>query len=101
MVPIHACGMPSLRPMAAGSNDDRLPTLPADFATTRDALHRVAVHVLARRRHALCGKLGLRATPAGVGTAAAGPDHEVLRTSRGWLLCERTGTSPSRTALDL
>ena len=57
--------------------------------------------MLARRRHALCGKLGLRATPAGFGTPAAGPDHEVLRTSRGWLLCERTGSTASRAALDL
>jgi hypothetical protein len=101
MAPIHAGGMPSLRLVAAPPGDDGLAPLPPGFATTRDALHQVAVHVLARRRHALCGKFGLRAAPAGFATPAAGPDHEVLRTSRGWLLRERTGTTASRAALDL
>lgn len=53
------------------------------LAGTRAALHRVATHVLARRRHAVTGRFGLRATPAGIGTPAFGPSDaiEVVRTS--------------------
>jgi hypothetical protein len=53
------------------------------LATTRQDLHRVATHVLARRRHAISGRFGLRATPAGIGTPAFGPSDalEVVRTS--------------------
>ena len=47
------------------------------FATTRGELQRVAVHVLARRRHAMTGRFGLRATPGGFGTPAFGPDDAV------------------------
>jgi hypothetical protein len=78
-----------------------LPELPPAFAATRLALQRVAVHVLARRRHVLVGKLGLRSTPGGIGTPAAGPEHEVVRTSGPWLLRERTGSSGSTEVLDL
>ncbi|MEO6318266.1 MAG: hypothetical protein ABIP36_05725 [Acidimicrobiales bacterium] len=65
--------------------------LPTTWEATRLGLQRVAVHVLARRRSALVGKIGLRATPGGLGTPAAGPEHEVVRTSGAWLLRERTG----------
>lgn len=58
---------------------------------TRDALHRVATHVLARARHAATGKFGLRATPGGFGTPAFGPDVEVLRVDAGELVRERGG----------
>ena len=68
---------------------------------TRAALHRVAVHVLARRRAALVGKIGLRAAPDGIAIAAAGPEHEVVRTSGAWLLRERTGDAPTTRALRL
>lgn len=78
-----------------------LAPLPDALPETRAALHRVAVHVLARRRQALTGRFGLRATPGGFGAPAAGPDHEVLRTTGGWLLRERTGEGASTTALDL
>lgn len=61
------------------------------LAATRAELQRVATHVLARRRHAVTGKLGLRATPDGFGTPAFGPDVEVLRVSGGVLLRERAG----------
>ena len=49
-----------------------------DFATSRRELHRVAAHVLARRRQAVAGRIGLRATPGGIGTPASG-DGEVVR----------------------
>jgi hypothetical protein len=75
--------------------------LPPSYESTRDALQRVAVHVLARRRHALGGKIGLRATPGGIGTPAAGPEHEVVRTSGPFLLRERTGAAASTVAVDL
>jgi hypothetical protein len=78
-----------------------LAPLPPTYAATRAALQRVAVHVLARRRDALVGKLGLRAVPGGIATPAAGPDHEVVRTSGAWLLRERTGARSRAVALDL
>jgi hypothetical protein len=75
--------------------------LPPTYEATRVALQRVATHVLARRRHALVGKLGLRAAPGGIATPAAGPDHEVLRTSGAWLVRERTGATSTTTSIDL
>lgn len=53
------------------------------LATTRLELQRVATHVLARRRHTVSGRFGLRATPGGIGTPAFGPSDalEVVRTS--------------------
>lgn len=75
--------------------------LPPTYSTTRDALQRVAVHVLARRRKDLIGKFGLRAGPDGIGTPASGPEHEVLRTSGSLLLRERTGAEASTSSIDL
>lgn len=53
------------------------------LAPTRRSLHGVATHVLARRRHAISGRFGLRATPGGIGTPAFGVAEalEVVRTS--------------------
>jgi hypothetical protein len=69
---------------------------PCSFAmsglvTTRQDLQRVATHVLARRRHAVTGRFGLRATPAGFGTPAFGDDVEVLRVAGPALVRERGG----------
>jgi hypothetical protein len=47
--------------------------------TTRDELHRIAAHVLGRRRYAVSGHFGLRASPAGISTPAFGPEPETLR----------------------
>lgn len=58
---------------------------------TRDALQRVATHVLARARHASTGRFGLRATPGGFGTPAFGDAVEVLRVSGDALVRERDG----------
>ena len=58
------------------------------YATTRTELHRVATHVLARRRYSLTGRFGLRATPGGFGTPLFG-DDEVLRLDGASLLRER------------
>lgn len=78
-----------------------LRALPPAFEPTRQALQRVATHVLARRRAELVGKIGLRPATGGVATPAAGPDHEVVRTSGAMLLRERTGASASTQVLDL
>ena len=75
--------------------------LPPGWSAARADLHRVAVHVMARRRALLSGKIGLRAAPGGIATPAAGPEHETLRTSGSWLLRERTGSAASTVALDL
>ena len=75
--------------------------LPVAFTATRTSLQRVAVHVVARRRHLLSGRFGLRATPGGFGAPAAGAEHEVLRTSGAWLVREQAGTVSRSSALDL
>ena len=67
------------------------PDLPATVIETRLALHRLAAHVLARRRHAFTGRFGLRAAPDGVATPAFGDDVEVVRTSGHHLVVERAG----------
>ena len=58
---------------------------------TRDALQRVATHVLARARFAATGRFGLRATPGGFGTPAFGDGVEVLRVAGEVLVRERDG----------
>jgi hypothetical protein len=78
-----------------------LQALPREHEVARRTLQRVAVHVLARRRHAQTGRFGLRATPGGIGTPAIGPDAEVVRTAGSWLLRERTGDAATTDRLDL
>lgn len=62
-------------------------------ATTRIALQQVAVHVLARRRHDVTRRFGLRPSAGGVATPAfvVGDDVEVVRTSGRFLVVERGG----------
>ena len=61
----------------------------------------MAVHLLARRRHAVTGRFGLRATPGGFGTPAFGPDDavEVLRVD-GPLLVREVGADVRSYPLD-
>jgi hypothetical protein len=66
-----------------------LSALPESFPSTRHGLHRVAAHVLARRRHAYTGRIGLRPSPGGMATPAFGDDIEVVRTSGAHLVTER------------
>lgn len=63
------------------------------FIATRMALQRVATHVLARRRFAVTGRFGLRATPGGFGTPAFGPPDavEVIRVAGATLVHEVGG----------
>jgi hypothetical protein len=65
---------------------------------TKSTLHRVAAHVLGRRRYAVCGRFGLRATPAGFGTPAFGTDPETVRVAELCLVREVGGTE-SRMAI--
>ncbi len=48
---------------------------------TRDDLHRLAAHVLGRRRYEVSGRFGLRSSPGGLATPAFGTEPEVLRTA--------------------
>jgi hypothetical protein len=56
--------------------------------TTRAELHRIAAHVLGRRRYAVSGHFGLRASPAGISTPAYGPEPETLRLTPACLVRE-------------
>jgi hypothetical protein len=69
----------------------------ATLTATRTALHRVAVHVLAKARHASTGRFGLRVTPGGFGTPAFGEDAEVVRIAGGLLVHESAGRSGAST----
>jgi hypothetical protein len=67
-------------------------TVPPDaLVATRLSLQQVAVHVLARRRHAVSGRFGLRPSPGGLATPAFGEEIEVVRTSGATLVVERGG----------
>src|SRR5262249_40372096 len=46
----------------------KLEPLPPSFASTRDALHAVAEHVVAAKRYAVDGHIGLEPTMGGFGT---------------------------------
>lgn len=59
--------------------------------TTREALHRVAAHVLGRRRFQVNGRFGLRASPAGFATPAFGEGPEVVRIAGSLLVREVAG----------
>ena len=60
----------------------------------RDALHRVATHVLARAQFSATGRFGLRVTPGGFGTISFGPDLDRVRVSGGVLVRE-SGAKPA------
>ena len=50
------------------STTTTMPGLPATFATTRDALHRLAVYVISPAQRLANGEIILRATPGGFST---------------------------------
>src|SRR6476620_9632802 len=64
------------------------PNWDGEYGTTRTELHRVAAHVLARRRFVVTERFGLRVTPGGFGTPLFG-DDEVVRIGGGALLREQ------------
>jgi hypothetical protein len=55
---------------------------------TRADLHRLCAHVLGRRRAAVSGHFGLRASPGGIATPAFGPEPETLRLTAARLVRE-------------
>ena len=61
---------------------------------TRTDLHRLCAHVLGRRRFAVSGHFGLRASPDGLATPAYGPEPEALRLTSTSLIRE-IGTQSS------
>jgi hypothetical protein len=61
-------------------------------------LHRLCAHVLGRRRYAVSGHFGLRASPDGLATPAFGPQPETLRLTSTRLIRE-TGTQSSSVSL--
>jgi hypothetical protein len=65
-----------------------LEPLPDGYVETRDALHRLASHVLAPARKAVTGRIGLRPTPGGLGTPPFG-DGEQLRVEGASLVRQR------------
>jgi len=60
-------------------------------ASTRTTIHRVAAHVLARRRYEVSGRFGLRASPGGIVTPAFGDGPEIIRLVGGALARELGG----------
>jgi hypothetical protein len=64
------------------------------MSSTRSELHRVAAHVLGRRRFDVSGHFGLRASPGGIATPAFGPEPEVVRID-GTTLVREVGTESS------
>jgi hypothetical protein len=66
---------------------------PPAFAGTRDALHLVAVHILARRRCALTGRIGLRPSPGGFAMPPSGDGMEAVRIDGDLLIIERGGSA--------
>lgn len=77
-----------------------LAPLPDGFAETRDALHRLAAHVLAPARKAVTGRIGLRSTPGGFGTPPFG-DDEQLRVEGVSLIRRRNGATDTATITSL
>lgn len=65
----------------------------ASQISTREVLHRVAAHVLARRRFSVTGRCGLRASPGGFATPAFGDGPEIVRVAHGWVVREVAGSA--------
>ena len=66
---------------------------------TRTTLHRLATHVMARRRFEVSGRFGLRASPGGFATPAFGSGPDVIRLAGATLVYE-TGDTSSWVAVD-
>jgi hypothetical protein len=76
------------------------PALPDSYPATRDALRRVATHILARAREQATGRFGLRVTAGGFGTPEFGDEPRRVRVSGGLLIVESglAGAASARTA---
>ncbi|MGQ0719290.1 MAG: hypothetical protein ACT4NP_18640 [Pseudonocardiales bacterium] len=65
--------------------------VPDSLPNTRDALHRLAEHVLAASRYAATGHIGLVPAPGGFATPPYGPDSTVLAVDLDELVVTRAG----------
>jgi hypothetical protein len=65
--------------------------LPDALVTTRRTMHRIAAHVLGRRRYAVTSRFGLRASPGGIATPPFGDGPETIRMT-GASLVHETGS---------
>jgi hypothetical protein len=65
------------------------------YAGSRATLHRIAAHVLGRRRFEVSGRFGLRASPGGIATPAFGEAPETVRIAGLVLIREVGGTADS------
>jgi hypothetical protein len=80
-----------------------LADLPDHYAETRDALQRVAVHIVARARSQATERFGLRPTVGGFGTPEFGQDLVRVRVSGTRLIRETggsSGTTSTATTID-
>jgi hypothetical protein len=70
-------------------------TRKAGYQSTRSELHRVAAHILARRRFEVSGRFGLRASPGGLATPSFGEGPETIRVAGDRLVREIGALSTS------
>jgi len=75
-----------------------LATLPAEWPSQRDTLHRLAAHVLAPARRQIDGMFDLVPAPGGFGTPHVGTDRRRLRISGGHLVVETVAGARLRDA---
>ncbi len=68
-----------------------------DHAAHTETMRLIAVHLLARARHAATGRFGLRPTPGGLGTGRFGPDNTQVRMSGATLVHETAGDAGAST----
>jgi hypothetical protein len=71
--------------------------LPHSYPVTRDAVQRIATHVVARARHQATGRFGLRVTPGGFGTPEFGDEPRRVRVSGATLIAESGGSGAAST----
>ena len=69
---------------------------PEQYDLTRESLHRVAVHIVARAREQAVGRFGLRVLPGGFGTPEFGDGPLRVRVGDGVLFVEDTGSGGAR-----
>lgn len=67
-------------------------SLPPTLSRTRDALHRVAEHVLSPARYAVTGRIGLRPAPGGFATPPFGQDGRTVAVDGIELVVVTSGT---------
>ena len=80
-------------------SDMTLPELPVTFVASRDALQRVAVHVVARASVHATGRISLRSAPGGLSTTALGEEAVRVRLADGLLVRESEAGDSSAAAV--